>query len=153
MADPAEDRVTRSWDASVTWVDARASLPGDGLPVAAAVVGDYPVHGADGEATGEREDVWLVLPMYFTRRHFDEGGVEHHDCFVDSDGVVRLPYGRPCDEPVTHWAALPALPGMTTHSVLGPGARDAVRRAVGATAEAGGPGDPYGDRPSVRDDR
>ena len=58
-----------------------------------------------GEESGQ--DFWLVLPMYFTDRHIAEDGTEHRDCFVDSDGVIRLPCGRPCDESVTHWAELP----------------------------------------------
>ena len=72
--------------------------------------------------------------MYFTTLHFAEDGTEYRDCFVDSDQVVRLPYGRPCAEPVTHWAALPTLPGMTVHQVLGEGVRAALRSVRGETA-------------------
>ena len=111
----------------VEWVDVRKGLPGDGMPVAAATCGRSPPEL--GEAVGQ--DFWLVLPMYFTNCHIAEDGAEYRDCFVDSDGVVRLPYGRPCAEPVTHWAELPALPGMAVHQVLGEGARTAVRDAMG----------------------
>lgn len=114
-------------DAVVEWVDARERLPRSGVPVAAATAGRYPPE--PGEAAGE--DFWLVLPMYFTNRHIAEDGTEYRDCFVDSDRVVRLPYGRPCAEPVTHWAELPALPGMAVHQVLGEDARAAVRDAMG----------------------
>ncbi len=69
--------------------------------------------------------------MHFTTVHFAEDGTEDHDCFVDSDRVVRLPYGRPCAEPVTHWAYLPTLPGLTVHHVEGEGARTALRNAWG----------------------
>ena len=114
-------------DAVVEWVDVREGLPRNGAPVAAAVSGRYPPE--PGEPVGE--DFWLVLPMYFTARHFGEDGTEYRDCFVDSDRVVRLPYGRPCAEPVTHWAELPALPGMDVRQVLGEGARTAVRGVMG----------------------
>ncbi len=117
----------REMDAAVEWVDARERLPGDGMPVAAATSGRYPPGGA-GEPG---QDFWLVLPMYFTARHIGEDGTEYHDCFVDYDGVVRLPCGRPCAESVTHWAALPTLPGMTVHQVLGEEARTAVRDIAG----------------------
>ncbi|MEU0843679.1 AQJ64_40280 family protein [Streptomyces sp. NPDC005962] len=114
-------------DAVVEWVDARERLPRDGMPVVAATSGRYPPE--PGEADGE--DFWLVLPMYFTPRHFGEDGAEYRDCFVDSDRVVRLPYGRPCAEPVTHWAELPTLPGMAVQHVLGEDARVAARDAMG----------------------
>jgi hypothetical protein len=114
-------------DAVVEWVDARERLPRSGLPVAAAVAGRY--RAEPGEASGQ--DYWLVLAMYFTDRHIAEDGTEYRDCFVDSDRVVRLPYGRPGAQPVTHWAALPALPGLTVHRVLGEDARTALRNAQG----------------------
>lgn len=112
-------------DAVVEWVDARERLPRDrdGWPAAAAILGRYPPES--GETSGE--DFWLVRPMYFTRCHVADDGTEYRDCFVDSDGVVRLPYGRTCAESVTHWAALPVLPGMNVHSVLGEEARTALR--------------------------
>ncbi len=113
-------------DAVVEWVDARGKLPRDGWPMTAAISGRYPPD--DPQESGQ--DFWLVRPMYFTTSHVADDGTEYHDCFVDSDGVVRLPYGRPCDEPVTHWATLPALPGMTVHSVLGEEARTALRNAL-----------------------
>jgi hypothetical protein len=114
-------------DAVVEWVDARERLPRPGRPVAAAVSGRYPAE--PGEASGQ--DFWLVLAMYFTDRHITEDGTEYRDCFVDSDRVIRLPYGRPGAESVTHWAALPDLPGMTVQRVLGEDARTALRNALG----------------------
>ncbi|MFE5123977.1 AQJ64_40280 family protein [Streptomyces sp. NPDC056669] len=114
-------------DAVVEWVDARERLPGDGMPVAAATSGRYPPdREAEPDATSG-QDFWLVLPMYFTTLHIDADGTEHRDCFVDSDRVVRLPHGRPCAEPVTHWAELPTLPGMAVHQVVGEEARTALR--------------------------
>ncbi len=120
-------------DTVVTWVDARDRLPRSGMPVAAAITGRYP---ADGDAEGDAalgEEFWLVRPMYFTSLHFGADGTEHRDCFVDSDGVVRLPYGLDSAETVTHWAELPTLPGeMTTRAVLGEGVQAALRRAWSA---------------------
>lgn len=113
-------------DAAVEWVDARERLPSDGCPVAAATAGRYP---PDDEAPSG-QDFWLVLSMYFTSRHRAKDGTEYRDCFVDSDGVVRLPHGRPGDESVTHWAYLPKLPGVTARRVLGEEARAALRNAL-----------------------
>jgi hypothetical protein len=121
-------------DAVVEWVDVRERLPRSGTPVAAATTGRYPPDGGAGPEAAAGEEFWLVLPMYFTTLHFAEDGTEYRDCFVDSDRVVRLPYGRPCAEPVTHWAALPTLPGMTVHQVLGEGVRAALRSVRGETA-------------------
>ncbi|WUR28479.1 amine oxidase [Streptomyces jietaisiensis] len=119
-------------EATVEWVDARERLPRDGLPVAAAVTGRYPPE-REGDDPASGEAFWIVLPMYFTRRHFAEDGTEHLDCFVDSDRVVRHPYGGPpCEEPVTHWAALPALPGLDVHIVLGEKAPRLVRDTLAA---------------------
>ncbi|NEY32603.1 amine oxidase [Streptomyces sp. PRKS01-65] len=103
----------------VTWFDAREVLPRDGAPVAAAITGRY----RSGEA------FWMVMPMYFTTRHFGQDGTEHRDCFVDSDRIVRLPHGLAGDETVTHWAELPTLPGGTTHAVLGEDVQPALRSA------------------------
>ncbi|CAM5361419.1 MULTISPECIES: AQJ64_40280 family protein [Streptomyces] len=117
----------------VTWVDARERLPGSGTPVAAAITGRYPAEDAtepDPPPTGE--EFWLVRPMVFTTRHWSEDGTEHRDCFVDSDGVVRLPYGLTSDETVTHWAELPTLPGGRTHGVLGKDVEPALRNAWSA---------------------
>lgn len=119
-------------DAAVEWVDARERLPKDGMPVAAATTGRYPPdNGAEPEATASGQDFWLVMPMRFATRHIAEDGTEHHDCFIDSDRIIRLPYGRPCAEPVTHWAALPTLPGTTVHTLLGEDVRTALRDALG----------------------
>ena len=122
-------------DTMVTWVDARDRLPRSGAPVAAAITGRYP---PDSDAEGDADDplgeeFWLVRPMYFTSLHFGADGAEDTDCFVDSDGVVRLPYGLGGAETVTHWAELPTLPGeMTTRAVLGDGVQAALRRAWSA---------------------
>ncbi|MGW4033317.1 AQJ64_40280 family protein [Streptomyces sp. NPDC004838] len=116
----------------VTWVDARERLPRSGFPVAAAITGRYPADGATEPDTALGEEFWLVRPMYFTNLHLSEDGTEHRDCFVDSDGVVRLPYGGTSAETVTHWAELPTLPGGTTHIVLGEDVQPALRNAWGA---------------------
>ncbi|MER7930002.1 AQJ64_40280 family protein [Streptomyces sp. NPDC096057] len=120
-------------DAVVTWVDARSALPPSGTPVAAAITGRYPVDSDAGSDTALGEEFWLVRPMYFTTLHFGEDGTEHRDCFVDSDGVVRLPYGLDSAETVTHWAELPTLPGgLTTRRVLGEGVPAALHNAWSA---------------------
>lgn len=64
--------------------------------------------------------------------HWSEDGAEHRDCFVNSEGVVRLPYGLTSEETVTHWAELPTLPGGMTHLVLGEGVQSALQTAWGA---------------------
>ncbi|WP_443074104.1 amine oxidase [Streptomyces sp. NBC_01456] len=134
----------------VTWVDARERLPRSGRPVAAAITGRYPADSAtesesqsqsesefesefESEAdTALGEEFWLVRPMVFTTLHRSEDGAEHRDCFVDSDGVVRLPFGRASEETVTHWAELPTLPGGMTHGVRGEGVQSALQDAWGA---------------------
>lgn len=116
----------------VTWVDARDSLPQSGIPVAAASTGRYPAHSAAEPDTALGEEFWLVRPMVFMDQHWDEDGSEHHDCFVDSDGIVRLPYGLADGETVTHWAELPTLPGGTTHMVFGEDVQPALRNAWAA---------------------
>ena len=116
----------------VTWVDARERLPRDGAPVAAAITGRYPADSSTEADTAWGEEFWLVRPMVFTALHRSEDGAEHRDCFVDSDGVVRLPYGLGSAETVTHWAELPTLPGGTTHLALGEDAQSALRNAWGA---------------------
>ncbi|GGV81386.1 AQJ64_40280 family protein [Streptomyces griseoloalbus] len=115
----------------VTWVDARKRLPRSGVPVAAAITGRYPAGSAESD-TASGEAFWLVRPMYFTTAHFSEDGTEHRDCFVDSDGFVRLPYGLAGDDTVTHWAELPTLPGRTTHLVLGEDVQPALQDAWSA---------------------
>ncbi|MFJ9721034.1 AQJ64_40280 family protein [Streptomyces sp. NPDC101213] len=120
----------------VTWVDARDRLPRSGTPVAAAITGRYPADDATGSDTASGEEFWLVRPMYFTTLHGSEDGTEHRDCFVDSDGVVRLPYGSTSAETVTHWAELPTLPGGETHAVLGEDVQPAIRNAWGARPPA-----------------
>ncbi|WP_033319529.1 AQJ64_40280 family protein [Streptomyces yerevanensis] len=115
----------------VTWVDARERLPQPGAPVAAAITGRYPTDSAESE-TALGEEFWIVVPMYFTNRHFSEDGTEHRDCFVDSDRYVHLPYGLTDDDTVTHWAELPTLPGKTTHLVLGEDVQPALQSAWSA---------------------
>ncbi|WP_406465526.1 amine oxidase [Streptomyces sp. NBC_01622] len=120
-------------DTVVTWVDARSALPSSGTPVAAAITGRYPADGGAEADAALGEEFWLVRPMYFTSLHFGADGTEHRDCFVDSDGVVRLPYGLDSAETVTHWAELPTLPGeMTTRAVLGEGVQAALQNAWSA---------------------
>lgn len=102
-------------EALVEWVDARERLPPDGIPVAAATAGTYPAE----DGTGPGEAFWIVLPMRFAAHYVAADGTEYHDCFVDSDHVVRLPLGRPGAENVTHWAMLPPLPGLKVRQVLG----------------------------------
>jgi hypothetical protein len=116
----------------VTWVDARERLPRSGTPVAAAITGRYPPDSATDADTAPGEEFWLVRPMYFTTLHRTEDGAEHTDCFIDSDGIVRLPFGRPSAETVTHWAELPTLPGALTHFVLGQDVQTALDHAWGA---------------------
>ncbi|GAA2682525.1 AQJ64_40280 family protein [Streptomyces lunalinharesii] len=115
--------------AVVTWVDARERLPRSGTPVAAAITGRYPADGARGSGTGSGEEFWLVRPMHFTTLHRGEDGVEHRDCFVDSDGIIRLPHGLTSAETVTHWAELPTLPGRQTRITLGKDVRPALQNA------------------------
>ncbi|MFC9286095.1 AQJ64_40280 family protein [Streptomyces sp. NPDC057052] len=120
----------------VTWFDARDRLPRSGAPVAAAITGRYPPDDATGSDPASGEEFWLVRPMYFTTLHWSEDGTEHRDCFVDSDGVVRLPYGLDSAETVTHWAELPTLPGGRTHAVLGKDVQTALRNAWGDRPDA-----------------
>nr|WP_205825960.1 AQJ64_40280 family protein [Microbispora catharanthi] len=105
--------------------------------MAAAITGRFVSDDADELDPNAGQEFWLVRPMYFTTRHFAEDGREYHDCFVDSDGVVRLPYGRDgddpqdCDDPITHWAELPTLPGTTVHYLVGEEAETARANALG----------------------
>ena len=118
-------------DAMVEWVDARERLPKDGLPVAAATTGRYPPYSeAEPDDDHSGQDFWVVMPMRFAARHVGEDGTEYRDCFIDSDRIVRLPYGRPGTDPVTHWAYLPTLPGLTVHSLVGEGVRTALEGAL-----------------------
>ena len=118
----------------VTWVDARERLPRPGAPVAAAITGRYPADSATVSEvdTASGEEFWLVRPMVFMSLHWSEDGAEHRDCFVDSDGVVRLAYGLTSAETVTHWTELPTLPGRTTHLVLGEDVPSALHDVWGA---------------------
>ncbi|MCX4997958.1 AQJ64_40280 family protein [Streptomyces longwoodensis] len=113
----------------VEWVDARERLPRPGIPVAAATHGFYPPEAPDSEGVGE--EFWLVLSLYFTDRYFAEDGSTYENCFVDSDRVVRFPPGGGSAEVVTHWAALPTLPGSPHTLVMGADVQPALRRAHG----------------------
>ncbi|WP_121828812.1 AQJ64_40280 family protein [Streptomyces sp. S1] len=113
----------------MTWVDVRERLPRSDIPVAAAITGRCPVSSAPESGTASGEEFWLVRPVYFTTLHWSEDGAEHGDCFVDSDGVVRLPHGLTSAETVTHRAELPALPGRMTHAVLGGDVPSALQNA------------------------
>ena len=119
----------------VMWVDARDGLPWSGAPVAVAITGRYPADSTESE-TALGEAFWLVRPMVFMDQHWGEDGAEHHDCFVDSDGIVRLPYGLASQETVTHWAELPTLPGRTTHLVVGKDVQPALHSAWSARPAA-----------------
>jgi hypothetical protein len=121
-------------DTAVIWVDARDALPSSGTPVAAAITGRYPVDSDVESDSALGEEFWLVRPMYFTALHFGADGTEHRDCFVDSDEVVRLPYGLAGAETVTHWAELPTLPGGTARAVFGEGVQAALQQAWSARA-------------------
>ncbi|RCG24824.1 amine oxidase [Streptomyces diacarni] len=112
--------------ATVEWVDARERLPEDGMPVAAATSGRYPSGSADAPHPEAGVEFWLVMPMVFSHLHFAEDGSEHHDCFIDSDRLIRLPHGRGDAYPVTHWAYLPTLPGTDEHYLRGGEARAAL---------------------------
>ena len=119
---------------NVEWVDAHERLPQPGEPVAAATFGTWPHDFHDRSVAGEH--YWLVRPMVFhdlyipmTFRHESEDDSHYHDCFVDSDGIIRYPPGGPSEEHVTHWAALPFLPGLSVHVADGPEAGAALRRA------------------------
>jgi hypothetical protein len=117
-------------DVLVEWVDARERLPRDGMPVAAAATGRYPAYrDAEPDDTHSGQPFWVVMPVRFAARHVGEDGTEYEDCFIDSDGIIRLPYGRPCPEPVTHWAYLPTLPGLGVRSLVGEGVQAAVAAA------------------------
>ncbi|WP_043679627.1 AQJ64_40280 family protein [Streptomyces xylophagus] len=122
-----------SLDTVVRWVEARSALPSSGTPVAAAITGRYSAEDGGQSDTALGEEFWLVRPMYFTTLHFSDDGTEHRDCFVDSDGIVRLPYGLASAETVTHWAELPMLPGgLTMRAVLGADVPAALQNAWSA---------------------
>ncbi|HEX4791207.1 MAG TPA: AQJ64_40280 family protein [Actinospica sp.] len=119
-------------DAVVKWVDARERLPRDGMPVAAAATGRYPAYRyAEPDDTYSGQKFWVVLPVRFAAHHVGADGTEYDDCFIDSDGIVRVPYGRPCSEPITHWAYLPTLPGLAVHALVGEDVSAAVQDALG----------------------
>ncbi|SFJ41735.1 hypothetical protein SAMN05421835_105157 [Amycolatopsis sacchari] len=111
---------------TVEWISVDERLPHDGAAVCAAVTGRYPPDEYDPEP-GEGLEFWLVLPMYFRTVHpVEETGEIVENCFVDPDYVVRLPFGGESDETVTHWTALPCLPGTDVHQILGEGVRPAL---------------------------
>ncbi len=87
---------TVAMPAAVEWIRADEQLPSDGVSVAAAVTGRYPVRPeTDGDPLSD-EEFWLVLPMHFRRLHLvEETGETIEKCFYDSDGVIRFPIGGP----------------------------------------------------------
>jgi hypothetical protein len=113
----------------IEWVPAGERLPDDGAGILAAVTGRYPVDPDDDDPDSlSGQDFWLVLPMYFRRRHpVEETGEVVENCFFDSDAVVRLPVGGSTEEVVTHWAAMPNLPGTNTWRLIGDGVGPALR--------------------------
>lgn len=123
---------------TMTWHDARESNPLDGDLVIAAVAGRY--RSEPGETPSSEQDFWFVLPMHFRQLHpVEDTGHVLHDRYLDADRVVRRPFGADGDEDevVTHWAQLPALPGIGALELTGAavsGALAAVqrRRAAGA---------------------
>ncbi|MGX1977147.1 AQJ64_40280 family protein [Streptomyces kronopolitis] len=119
---------------AVEWEDARTRLPQDEACVLGATTGRYPDEPTFAADSAAALDFWLVLPMHFFTHHISEDGTEYCNCFVDADRVVRLPFGRPCTESITHWAELPALPGAKERQVLGGGVRAALSKAMGASS-------------------
>jgi len=116
---------------TVEWIRADERLPSDGAGIVAAVTGRYPGEPDDDPDSLSGREFWLVLPMYFRRVHpVEETGEIIENCFYDSDGVVRLPVGRPTDdEIVTHWAEMPDLPGTNTQRIFGDDVHLALRAA------------------------
>ncbi|MDQ2588421.1 AQJ64_40280 family protein [Saccharothrix yanglingensis] len=116
---------------AIEWISVDERFPHDGVPVAAAVTGRYPVDPDDPEPLSGQE-FWLVLPAHFRRLHLvEDTGEVVENCFIDADRVVRHPLGGRSDELVTHWAALPNLPGTDVPRVIGDGVQPALRAASG----------------------
>jgi len=81
---------------NVEWVDTHERLHHPGEPVAAATFGTWPHDFHDRSVAGEH--YWLVRLMVFhdlyipmTFQHQSEDESHYHDCFVDSDGIIRYP--------------------------------------------------------------
>lgn len=111
----------------VEWVDVRERLPRNGDCVLGAIVGQY----ATDEHPGPPDrDFWFVFPMHFRAVHPEEETYRLiKNCFIDADGVVRLPHRQgdprnPEDEWITHWAELPVLPGMPDSEIYGEPVRE-----------------------------
>lgn len=114
---------------TVTWINARRHHPRDGDLVVAAITGRYP--GEIGEVPSSDNDFWLVLPGHFRHMHrVEETGDIIWDCYRDADGVIRKAYGSGTAEEVTHWAALPPLPGLRESEVLGAAVAELVATAL-----------------------
>ncbi|SDD46475.1 AQJ64_40280 family protein [Auraticoccus monumenti] len=114
---------------TTVWVDARREHPRDGDLVLAAITGRYPAR--QGEAPSSEQDFWLVLPMHFRQVHPVEDSEEVlHEVYRDADGVVRRPLGAGSAEEVTHWAALPSLPGIDASELLGASVGPALTAAT-----------------------
>jgi hypothetical protein len=123
MTEPHRREGTDDMRVTIDWVPVAERLPHDGAGIVAAVTGVHP-----GE---DREPFWIVLPMYFRHVHpVEETGEIIMDCFYDADGIVRLPYGGPTAEVVTHWAEMPVLPGTAVRHMTGDDVGAALR-AVG----------------------
>lgn len=118
-------------DALTTWIDARHVDPPEGYPILAATAGRRPTQ--NGDLPSSEQDFWMVIPMHFERVHF-VGGTEEtmRDCYLDIDGVVRKPVGSGSPEEVTHWAALPPLPGTSETLLQGASVTSAIAAATSA---------------------
>jgi hypothetical protein len=115
----------------IEWIPVGERLPYDGAGIVAAVTGHYPVDPDEDPLPFSGKEFWLVLPMYFRRRHpVEETGEVIENCFVDSDDVVRSPLGGSTEELVTHWAELPNLPGTNAQRIVGDGVRPALRAVL-----------------------
>ncbi|GAA2520557.1 AQJ64_40280 family protein [Winogradskya humida] len=113
-------------DAIITWIDARLENPPDGVPVLAAVTGRYPA---------DEGDFWLVMALHFRSVHPVEGTDQViRDRYWDSDQVTRKPYDPVSKEGVTHWAALPPLPGAPTSLLMGAPVASALAAVTGLAA-------------------
>ena len=116
-------------NATITWIDARHANPPEGYPVLAAATGRYSTD--DGQPPSPAQDFWLVIPMHFEHVHVVEGTDQIvRDCYLDIDGVVRKPLGAGSAEQVTHWAALPPLPGTSATLLQGATVAPAITAAT-----------------------
>ena len=118
-------------EVTTTWHDARRTTPRDGDLVLAAVTGRY--RPEPGERPSPEQDFWFVFPMHFRRVHPVEGTDRVvRDRYLDADRVVRRAAGTEGDEDelVTHWAALPTLPGIGALELTGAAVAPALAAAL-----------------------